>query len=225
MSRRALIVLVGILTIPSPALAQEFGVKGGLTLANISVREPGQLPAELQWCCSPWDGSRRDMAVGLFGGFNLRPGVAIQTELLFARRGFRVDAGDGLPGARLRMSYVEVPVLLQYVGGLVRVFAGPSVGLATSSSQWSDDVTRTGDFLSPTSLADVDVSVVAGASLHRGRVSLEGRFVHGFRNVIRDAPAGVSLRHKSLMVLLGFRLAGPGCTRDLPPKAIEPWRR
>jgi hypothetical protein len=225
MTRIALIVVAGVLSMASPALAQEFGIKGGLTLANISVREPGQLPEELQWCCSPWDGARRDMAIGLFGGFNLRPGVAIQTEVLFARRGFRINATDGLPGAELRMSYVEVPVLLQYVSSRIRLFAGPSIGAATSSSQRSDDVTRSGDFVNRSSLADLDVSVVVGASLHRGRMSLEGRFVHGFVNVIRDAPAGANVRHKSLMLLLGFRVAGPGCACEPPPKGIEPWRR
>lgn len=225
MTRIALIVVAGVLAMASPALAQELGIKGGLTLANISVTEPRQLPKELQWCCSPWDGARRDMAVGLFGGFNLRPGVAIQTEVLFARRGFRIDAGNDLPGAELRMSYVEVPVLLQYVSSQIRLFAGPSVGVVTSSSQWSDDVTRSGDFVNRASLADLDVSVVAGASLHRGRVSLEGRFVHGFLNVIRDPPGGATVRHKSLMLLLGFRVAGPGCKCEPPPKGLEPWRR
>jgi hypothetical protein len=225
MSRKMLIVVAGLLLMAPPAFAQEFGIKGGLTLANINVKEPRLLPAELQWCCSPWDGTRRDMAVGLFGGWNVGPGVAVQTEVLFTRRGFQIDAGDGLPGARLRMSYVEVPVLLQYVGELVRLQAGPSIGVATGVSQWSDDVTRSGDFLSPASLADLDVSVVVGASLHRGRVSLEGRYVHGFRNVIRDAPAGAGLRHKSLMILLGVRLAGDGCACEPPPKPLEPWRR
>jgi len=75
------------------------------------------------------------------------------------------------------------------------------------------------------SLADVDVSVVVGASLHRGRVSLDGRYVHGLRNVIRDAPSNASLKHKSLMLLLGFRLAGAGCACEPPPKLPEPWRR
>jgi hypothetical protein len=225
MSGLRLVCVVALLLVPSAAVAQEFGIKGGLTLANINVREPYQLPLELQWCCSPWDGTRRDMAVGLFAGRNIRPGFAIQTEVLFTRRGFRVDSGEGLPGARLRMSYVEVPVVLQYVGGVVRVYAGSSLGVVTSASQWSDDVTRSGEFLNRASLADLDVSVVVGASLHRGRVSLEGRFVHGFRNVIRDAPAGASLRHKSLMMLLGFRVAGPGSAAEPPVKLPEPWRR
>jgi hypothetical protein len=225
MSRLRLVCVVALLFLPSAVDAQEFGIKGGLTFANINVREPRQLPLELQWCCSPWDGTRLDPAIGLFAGLNVRPGFAIQTEVLFTRRGFQINAGEGLPGARLRMSYVEVPMLLQYVGGLIRIHAGPSIGVATSVGQWSDDVTRPGDFVSRDSLADVDVSVVVGMSLHRGRVSLEGRYVHGARNVLRNAPPDASLKHKSLMFLLGFRVAGPGCACEPPPTVTPPWRR
>jgi hypothetical protein len=219
------IALALLLLLPHVTAAQEFGVKSGLTLANINVREPGRLPPELQWCCSPWDGTRYDMTVGLYGGVNLRLGVAIQAELLFTRRGFDISATRDLPGARLRMSYVEVPVLVQYVGGLVRVYAGPTAGVVTSSSQWSDDVTRADVFLPTDTLADVDVSIAVGASLHYRRFSVDGRYVHGLRNIIQNAPQGSSLRHKSLMLLVGFRLAGPGCACEPPPAPPTPWRR
>jgi len=225
MSGLRLVCVVALLLVPSAAVAQEFGIKGGLTLANINVREPHQLPLELQWCCSPWDGTRLDMGVGLFAGLSVRPGFAIQTEVLFTRRGFRVGPSEGLPGARLRMSYVEVPVVLQYVGDPVRIYAGSSLSVATSVSQWSDDVTRAGDFLSRASLADLDVSLVIGGSLHRGRVSLDARYVHGFRNVVLDGPSGVGFTHKSLMILVGLRLAGPGSSSEPPPSVPVPWRR
>lgn len=222
--RVASTLLACLLVMPTAVPAQEFGVKGGLTLANINVRERYQLPVELQWCCSPWDGTRHDMTVGLFSAINLRPGVAVQTELLLTRRGFNVGGTHDLPGARLRMSYVELPVLLQYVGGIVRLYAGPTTAFATSASQWSGDVTRSDVYIPTDSLADVDVSVAVGASLHHGRFSLDGRYVHGLRNVIRNAPANASLRHKSLMLLVGFRLAGPGCAREPPAKKPPHWR-
>lgn len=224
MTRVVLLFLAGLILTPCQALGQEVGVKGGLTLANINVTEPHRLPAELQWCCSPWDGTRYDMAAGLFAGVNVRPGVALHGELLFTQRGFDINAGRDLPGARLRMSYIEVPILLQYVGGLVRLYSGPTIGFATSTRQWSDDVTRNDGFIETASLADVDVSVAIGGSLHRGRWSLDGRYVHGLRNVIRNAPEGAGMRHKSLMLLVGFRIAGPGCACEPPPTPPRPWR-
>lgn len=217
------IVCVALLLAPGAARAQELGIRGGLTLANVNVSEPGQLPAELQWCCSPWDGARRDVAAGLFAGWNLRPGVAVDAELLFARRGFDIGRNERSPAARLRMSYLEAPVLLQYVGGLVRVYAGPAVAVRVGTSQWSNR--RLGDFVDRGTLAKVDVSLVIGASLHRGRLSLDGRYAQGLRNVIRDAPGGAGLRHKSLMLLLGVRVAGDGCTCEDPPTPVPPWRR
>jgi hypothetical protein len=212
---RPMVVLVGLLLMPGAAAAQELGLKAGLTLANVNISEPGRLPRELQWCCSPWDGTRHDLASGVFAGWNLRPGVAVQTEVLLVRRGFEIGASGAGPGARLRMSYIEAPILLQYVGGLVRIHTGPAIGLAVGSRSWSDEV----------SLAKLDVSLGIGASLHRGRFSLDGRYAHGLRNVLRHAPANAGLRHKSLMLLAGVRLAGPGCASEVPRKPPAPWRR
>lgn len=222
---RPRLLVLGLLALPAAAAAQEFGVVGGLTLANINVTGPGQLPPELQWCCSPWNGTRHDMTVGLYAGIPIKPGFAVTADLLFTRRGFSIGPQRTLPGARLRMSYVEVPVQAQVVGRLVRMSAGPTVAFATSSSQWSDDVTRPGPFINPESLAKVDVALTAGASAHLRRFSIEGRYVHGLRNVIRHAPAGASLRQKSLMLLIRLRLAGPGSPCEEPPAPIPPWRR
>jgi len=218
--------LIGLLASPGVAAAQEFGIRSGLTLANVNVTEPRRLPAELQWCCSPWDGTRHDMAIGLFAGLPVQPGVAVMTEVLLTRRGFTIGDGPTWPGASLRMTYLEVPVLLQYVGGLVRISAGASAGFALSTSQWSDDVGRTTDFIDRAGIAGVDASIVVGASLHRRRFSLDGRYVHGLRNVLTKAPDGASLRHKSLMLLVGVRLAGPGCPCEPPPPPPKwPWER
>lgn len=222
---RCCLLVLGVLALPSTTAAQEFGVVGGLTLANINVVQPRQLPPELQWCCSPWDGTRHDMTVGLYATMPIKPGFAISADLLFTRRGFSIGAQRALPGARLRMSYVEVPIQAQVVGQLVRVSAGPTVSFATTSSQWSDDVSRPGPFVDPSTLAQVDVALAAGASLHHRRFSVEGRYVHGLRNVLRNAPAGASLRHKSLMLLVRLRLAGPGCPCEPPPTPLPPWRR
>ena len=218
-------LLVGLLAWPGAAIAQEFGVKGGLTLANINVRERQLLPAELQWCCSPWDGTRHDMAIGLFAGIPVQPGVSVMTELLLTRRGFSIDEGATWPGATLRMTYLEVPLLLQYVGGPVRVSAGASTSFALSTSQSSDDVGRATDFMDRASIAGIDASILVGASVHRGRFSIEARYAHGLRNVLPHAPDGASLRHKSLMFLVGLRLAGPGCPCEPPPVPKRPWQR
>lgn len=217
MATRILIVLL-LVTVPASAVAQEYGIKGGLTLANVNARHPAHLPLELQWCCSPWDGTRVDPAVGVSAGWNVGPGVAIQAEVLFVQRGFNIGATREQPGAALRMSYIELPAVVQYVGGLVRVFAGGSLGIRTSTHQSSSARPPGNDYLDRRRLADIDASIVIGASLHRGRVSLEGRYAHGVRSVIRDAPAESSLHHKSLMMLVGYRLAGPGCTTEDPPR-------
>lgn len=208
---------------PTAAFGQSvgFGVRAGMTLANVNVTDARQLPRELQWCCSPWDGTRMDATVGLIGTTALRPGFELTAELLFTRRGFRVDAGRHTPAAELRMSYLEFPVLAHVVGDLVHVSGGMTVLSRTSVSQRTGDITRDGTFVPVPSLARVDVGLVLGAGLHRGRWSIDGRYVHGLRNMIRRAPAGAGLTHKSMMLIAGFRLSGSGCDPLPPPRPIR----
>lgn len=206
--------------IPAATFAQGvgLGVRAGMTLANVNITESSQLPAELQWCCSPWDGTRMDATVGLVGTTELRPGFELSAELLFTRRGFRVGAGRHTPAAELRMSYLEFPVLAHIVGELVHVSGGMTFLSRTSVSQRTGDITRDGTFVPVPSLARVDVGLVLGAGLHRGRWSIDGRYVHGLRNMVRRAPAGAGLTHKSMMLIAGFRLSGSGCQPLLPPE-------
>lgn len=218
------LMLAGVLLpIEGRAQAVSVGVRAGLTLANVSITEPRRLPVELQWCCSPWDGTRRDATVGLIGTAEVQPGFQVSAELLFTRRGFRVDAGRDTPAASLRMSYLEMPVLAHIVGDLVHLSGGMTFMSRTSVSQWSGDLTGNGTFLSVPSLARVDAGLVLGAGLHRGRWTLDGRYTHGFRNMLRHGPDGAVLRHKSMMLIAGFRLSGEGCD-PLPPPP-KPTRR
>ncbi len=215
-------VLAGVL-LPTEGRAQTVGVgvRAGMTLANVSVTEPGLLPGELQWCCSPWDGTRWDATVGLIGTAEVQPGFQLSAELLFTRRGFRIDASPQGPAASLRMSYLELPVLAHLVGDLVHLSGGMTFMSRTGISQRSGD--SGGEFLSGSSLARVDVGLVLGAGLHRGRWSLDGRYVHGLRNMLRDPPAGARLANRAMMLIAGFRLSGEDCD-PLPPPP-KPVRR
>lgn len=220
--RRAVIGLLLVFAAATPASAQSFGVKGGLTLANVNITDPRALPVELQWCCSPWDGTRRDAAVGVFAGVQLDEGLELTVEALFTQRGFRIGRNGPSDGASLRMSYVEVPILARLMGDWINLFAGPMVAVKTSASQSSANIAGGGTYLDRAALATGDLGLVVGAGLHRGRWSLDGRYVHGLRNVIRNAPEGATLKHKSLMLLAGVRLAGCGCAPL--PKPPQPKR-
>ena len=96
---------------PSTTHAQYIGIKGGLSVANVNVTGRPHLPAELQWCCSPWDGTRLDPAVGVMAGVTIRPSIELTMETLLTQRGFSIDRTDADPGSQLRMSYIELAVL------------------------------------------------------------------------------------------------------------------
>jgi hypothetical protein len=199
---------LGLLLWPAMAGAQYIGIKGGASVANVNVTGRPDLPAELQWCCSPWDGTRLDPALGVMAGVTMGPGLELTVETLLTQRGFSIDRKDADPGSQLRMSYIEVAVLGHVVERRIRLFAGPSLGLNHTTRMLSQDPTRVLDYLDRSSLSRFDIGLVVGAGVDVNRLMVDVRYVHGFRNVLRHAPSGASLRHKTFILLFGVRLAG-----------------
>jgi hypothetical protein len=193
---------------PSTTHAQYIGIKGGLSVANVNVTGRPHLPAELQWCCSPWDGTRLDPAVGVMAGVTIRPSIELTMETLLTQRGFSIDRTDADPGSQLRMSYIELAVLGHVVERRIRMFAGPSLGLNHTTRMLSQDPTRVLDYLDRSSLSRFDIGLVVGAGVDVNRLMVDVRYVHWFRNVLRHAPSGASLRHKTFILMFGVRVAG-----------------
>lgn len=226
MKRRVLIALALVVMLgatPGQAVAQEFGLRVGAMAANVNITEPSKLPAELRWCCSPWDGERIGWTAGLYGSTRISNDALATIEVLLTRRGYNVDASTLAPGSELTMTYLEAPVLFAAMARSVRVFGGASAGVTISKATLSKDPTRPDTFVDREQISDLDVSLIVGAGVRKNRWSIDGRYTHGLRNVLRGMPEGASLRHKALSVYVGFQLGGKTVVPTLP--VIGPRRR
>jgi hypothetical protein len=195
--------------------AQEVGVKAGVVISNINVREPGLLPVELQWCCSPWDGERISVTGGIYMTLPFTDLITGRAELLFTRRGFKVAEEGKQPGADLRLTYFEIPALVQVGDRPVHLFGGVAVALGVASSAIAtyDGVSRPSGFAAEDNISSFDVGLVMGAGYGRGRYFAEARYTHGLINVLRESPAGSSVRNKAFLLMVGVRLS-----QARPPK-------
>ena len=206
------LMLCGIVV---PARAQDVGVKAGIVLSNVNIREPLQLPTELQWCCSPWDGARADLTGGIYLTIPLTSDFTGKAELLFTRRGFKVAETATTPGSELRLTYFEIPLLVQVGDHPVYLFSGASIalGVASSATATVNGITRPGSFAREDNVSSFDVGLVMGGGLGRGRYFVEGRYTHGLINVRRESPPGSFVRNKAFLFMAGVRLS-----RVPPPK-------
>lgn len=218
MKRRVLIIvaLVVVLLSPHAAAAQEFGLRIGYMASNVNITEPGQLPAELRWCCSPWDGERLGWTGGLYGRTRIGNGVDATIEVLVTRRGYNADTSTRAPGSELKMTYLESPLLIAAMARSVRVFAGASAGVTVSKATRSKDPARPDTFVDRAQISDLDFSLIVGAGVQKERWSIDGRYTHGLRNILRGMPAGASLTHKALAMYVGVRLGGRAVVPQQP---------
>lgn len=138
-----------------------------------------------------------------FGGF------ALQLEALYLTRGYTTDSGV----ISYKLKYLEMPLLLRLdLGSGMRaapyVMVGPSLSVETGCDVDFDyEDAPTGDcdeFGFDTKSTDVGGTGVVGIELALGPGSLfvEGRYTHGFTNVI--ATEGLESRNRTFGLFAGY---------------------
>lgn len=117
----------------TPLLAQHnFGIKAGMNLSDIQVRSENLL-VQQEYEYAPL----RLWHFGVVGVFDLNKHFAIQTELLFTQKGAQnafklVTLSE--QNWKYKMSYLSLPIMLQYKLGPISLEAGPEFGYLLKNS-------------------------------------------------------------------------------------------
>ena len=187
-----LAVLIGM--IASPSFAQpmlNFGIKGGLNLAKISV-DPSD-----SGCCD----SRVGAAVGAFVGVPITDMVSFAPEVLFSMKGAKFSEGGDT--ATLKLTFIQIPMLLKAkfpTSGMAQPFitVGPSLGLRMSAKikfeGGEDDIKN--------DVESTDFSLIFGGGVMVGRASVEARYDLGLKDLDKDEDN--SAKGRTITVLVGF---------------------
>lgn len=155
--------------------------------------------------------TRAGFVVGLELASPIAKGIAFTPQLLYAQKGF--GAKDETGTFRMRISYIEVPVLVRadigtgrtrpfVFGGAHMAFkVGCSVSAETDTGSASADCEAAfgGDKLKST-----DVGVTVGAGVKFRHFSLSARYDVGFSNIAVDADPGDKVRNRSFLFLASF---------------------
>lgn len=180
-----------------PALAQQnmIGVKGGFVSADLNTSNiEGTFDA------------RTGFAGGAFLQVNVGQSFSIQPEALYVAKGSEVD-GD----FEVKLSYLEVPILLQYhIPAAVvspRLFAGPSLAFEMSCDLAQGGVSITcdeGD--TQTKSADFGLVFGAGVDVPAGPVviTFDGRYDLGATNIEDSGDPDTSVKNRSWQFFAGL---------------------
>jgi hypothetical protein len=206
-----MVVLCGLALAAPVAAESRIGILGGVNFATLH-----EAPAEegLFSTRSLFEaGAVVDLGIG--GRFSLRfePMFLVKgSDVSFALSGPPPSA----PNGALRLSYVELPVLLRvsFGTGSFRPYllTGPTVGYLTNAKAQDLASGQEMDVLDTFKRTDVGASFGGGFSVPLGgaRVFLEGRYSLGFKNILKETPdtAGSTLKTRGVQVAAGvtFRL-------------------
>jgi len=196
------VLVVLCLCLPAFAGAQTaVGVKGGLAVSNIT----GDSEEQPDWLFG-W-------SAGGFVGIHLAPGLYLQPEVLYTRKGSKLTEGGST--AKTNLDYVEIPVLLRLSPEAAKIGFDLFGGIAPALRTRARFVFEGGGELDgledlDTDISDLitkwDVGVVVGAGFHLGPVTTEFRWTEGLMNIIENPESGESAKNRSISVLIGFRM-------------------
>jgi len=179
------------------ATAQSIGIKAGLSFGNITNK--GLLPSDL------------NTRTGGAGGISFRTSsgiLGLGVEALYAQRGATSD--ESFATAQTRLDYIDIPVYLRVAIPTPSVrpfaYAGPQVSFEVHCR-----TANGADCLAQGSRKKTDYAGVIGAGLRfggkSGGVSLEGRYVYGFRDLdLSTVTSSESYKNRTFMILLGLEL-------------------
>ncbi len=204
LSMVAIVLLALFIAIPVDA-QHRIGFTGGLNLANVSV-DPEETGIEYS--------NRTAFGGGGVLDLRLAENIALQLEPMFLQKGTKVKDSVGGDDIKVKLSYLEVPLLLKLMLGQSTtrpyIMAGPSVGFRLSAKV-SNGVEL--DIKDITKSTDFGLDFGAGISFPAGNNSIfvEGRYALGLSN-INDDPEdpNTDVKNKGIQFMAGitFPLGG-----------------
>jgi len=200
---KKLFVFAALLGLGSMAVAQglSFGVKGGLNLSS----------ANGSWAQGAE--SRSGIAAGGYLTLSLLPPFAIQPEILYSQKGFKLSSdADSVPWAgEYRINYLEVPLLVKYSFGIMvkpYILAGPyfATRIGTSWEEIAGGVTTSGSMDDYVKSSDLGYVLGAGISTPI-KLSLDVRYSNSFSTIYEEI-GGVThdWKNSNISVMVGYAL-------------------
>lgn len=183
--KRLMTVLViaafaGLMALPQPAAAAQFGIKLGGNMAKVTGADAQDIEGTLK--------SKVGFTAGVFLNFNLGKVVSIQWEALYTMKGASFEYTDleDTYTEKLYGDYIEIPLLLKLTiptpGIQPFVFAGPSVGFKLREKLQinGEDIP-----IEETIFKNNDYGAIFGAGLNLGRsFTIDVRYSLGLQKVI-----------------------------------------
>jgi hypothetical protein len=176
-------VLVFLVAGYAEAQKVDFGVKGGLSSATLNtIGDTSGVDL----------GHRQGFTVGGFVSFPLNGVLSLQPEVMYVPKGVPITRTDSSETVTMRLSYLELPVLLRVaprVRGPVRfdVFGGPAFSARLSARVRVEGAGSSNEGDIKDDVKSSEVGVAFGGAVYFGRLLAEARYTMGLTSVAVDS--------------------------------------
>lgn len=195
--KKSLILTISILFFICNAYSQEFGIKAGVNIANVTVSGEGL------------DISPDSKIGGTFGpvmNIELNQSFDFNTGILYSLKGFEMDYGDN--GIKASIHYIDIPLNLQYGVNMTEkakllLQAGPYIGVGVSGTykerllgqETKEDLSfGSGD---DDDMKRMDFGIGLGIGTEINEFVLAVNYNHGLSNLIPNTEDDEKLKNKA----------------------------
>lgn len=189
---KKLILLIAVVTFigfSANAQTTSFGLKAGLTAANMKASGGGT--------SFTYD-TKMGFYLGALAEIGISENFAVQPELYYAIMGAKFK-GEG--SEKLNLNYINLPVLLKYKSQGFSAILGPQIGYLVSAKDkydgGNDDVKD--EFKS----TEISALIGAGYTLTNG-LGFDARYQLGLSDIIKDNDGEGSLKNNAFIVGLHY---------------------
>lgn len=170
------------------AQTTSFGLKGGITSANIKEKFDGTTVSL---------SSKIGFYAGAFADIGVSENFGVQPELFYSSLGAKQKGTDGDPDATLDLGYINLPILAKYKNSGFSAFLGPQIGYLLSAKAKSGGTTE--DEKSQLKSTDFSGVIGVGYTLTSG-LGFDARYQIGFSDISKNSGSDGSLKNSAFLV-------------------------
>jgi hypothetical protein len=171
------------------------GIKGGANFANQSAKF---LDVDIS------TSSITGFVGGVYAHWFFGDKIAIQPELLWARKGAETDDSQLPASSTAKLDYFDIPIVVKWqIIKFLNIHAGPQFSILTKAVAEDED----GSYDIKEDLKNSDLGLIVGAEANLPlRLNVTARYIFGLKDISEIDE--IELKNSTFQLTLGIRLIG-----------------
>lgn len=215
-------ILAFLIVMASESFAQTFGVRGGLNLSNMLIKDDVETYSD-EFEMNP------GFHLGVTADFPISDVISFETGLLLSTKGFKISEKETIMGEtyeiknKLNLFYLDIPLTAKAmfdVGG-AKIYGtfGPYIGVGLSGkskfemtfngeTESDEETIEWGSDENESDIKRLDFGLTAGAGVAINAIQFGLSYGLGLANISPFTEGGTSVKNRVLGISVGYNFGG-----------------